>query len=404
MSTSLMYHNFGLTGHKYVRTRYENGTTIFKVRQDPYDICCPNCASKRFIFKGKKVRCLRTIPIGSKPVFIELEVPRIKCLVCKVIRQVKIPFAEKRRTFTKSFERYVIELSRSMTILDIANHLKTSWGMIKDILKRYLSKKFSRPSLKDIDLIAIDEISIGKGHKYLTVVLNLTTGAIIFVGEGKGADALKPFWKRLKRSKSKIKAVAIDMSPAYIAAVLENLPKAAIVFDPFHLVKYFNDKLSDFRRALFKQIENEHEKQILKGTRWLLLKNPENLNAEKDESNRLNQALELNKPLATAYYMKEELRQFWKQPDKDAADEYIQQWIKTAASSKIPMLQKFANTIAGHKFGILNSYDHAISTGPLEGTNNKIKTLQKKAYGFRDHEFFKLKIYGLHETRYTLVG
>ena len=276
--------------------------------------------------------------------------------------------------------------------------------MIKDIQKRYLSRKFSRPSLKNINSIAIDEISIGKGHKYLTVVLNLSTGTVIFVGEGKGGDALKPFWRRINRIKSKIKAVAIDMSPAYIAAVLENLPKAAIVFDYFHVIKHFNDKLSDFRRTLYNQLKSFDEKQVLKGTRWLLLKNPENLNDEKDESKRLNRALELNKPLATACYLKEELRQFWKQPDKAAAEKYVHQWIKTAASTKIPMLQKFAKTVAGHKFGILNFYDHPISTGPLEGTNNKIKTLQKQAYGFRDHEFFKLKIYGLHETKYALVG
>ena len=404
MSTSLLYHGFGLVGYHYVRTRYENGSIIFKVRQNPFDICCPNCQSKRIVFRGKKMRRFRSIPIGSKPVLIEFEVPRIMCLVCKVIRQVNISFAEKRRTFTKAFERYVLGLSRFMTIFDISKHLKTSWGMIKDIQKRYLSKRFSRPSLEQIERIAIDEISIGKGHKYLTVVLNLTTGAVIFVGEGKGSDALTPFWQRIKRIKSKIKAVAIDMSPAYIAAVFENLPKAAIVFDPFHVVKYFNDKLSDFRRSLFNHLQDNNQKQILKGTRWLLLKNPENLNIQKGEDDRLKQALELNKPLATAYYLKEELRQFWKQPDKNAADNYIQQWIKTAALTKIPMLQKFAKTVAGHKFGILNFYDYPISTGPLEGTNNKIKTLQKQAYGFRDHEFFKLKICGLHETKYALIG
>jgi transposase len=335
-------------------------------------------------------------------VFIEFEVPRIMCLACKIIRQVKISFAEKRRTFTKAFERYALELSRFMTIFDVSKHLKTSWGMVKDIQKRYLSKKFSSPSLKHIERIAIDEISIGKGHEYLTVVLNLTTGAVIFVGKGKGTDALIPFWRRIKRIKSKIKAVAIDMSPAYISAVLENLPKAAIVFDHFHVVKYFNDKLSDFRRSLFNFLQDQNEKRILKGTRWLLLKNPENLNIQKGEDNRLKQALELNKPLATAYYLKEELRQFWKQPDKNAADDYIQQWIKTAASTKIPMLLKFAKTVAIHKFGILNFYDHPISTGPLEGTNNKIKTLQKQAYGFRDHEFFKLKIYMAYMKQSTL--
>jgi len=124
MSTSLFYHSFGLVGYKYVRTRYEKGSTIFRVSQDRFDICCPKCQSKRFIFKGKKKRRFRSIPIGSKQVFIEFEVPRILCLVCDIIRQVKISFAEKRRTFTKAFERYVIELSRLMTVLISLNTVK----------------------------------------------------------------------------------------------------------------------------------------------------------------------------------------------------------------------------------------------------------------------------------------
>ena len=99
MSTSLLYHGFGLVGYQYIRTRYEKGTIIFQVRQDRFDICCPNCQSKRFVFRGKKLRQFRSIPIGSKPVFIEFEVPRIMCLACKVIRQAEIAFAEKRRTF-----------------------------------------------------------------------------------------------------------------------------------------------------------------------------------------------------------------------------------------------------------------------------------------------------------------
>jgi transposase len=146
------------------------------------------------------------------------------------------------------------------------------------------------------------------------------------------------------------------------------------------------------------------EKQVLKGTRWLLLKNPENLNGEKGEQSRLQEALKMNQPLATVYYLKEDLRQFWKQKSKSAAKKFLYNWIGKAESSKIAMLIKFARILKGRMFGLLNYYDHPISTGPLEGTNNKIKTLQKQAYGFRDMEFFKLKIHALHETKYALIG
>jgi transposase len=188
--------------------------------------------------------------MGSTPVFIELAVQRVECLCCNTIRQIKLGFADARRSYTRAFERYVLELCRCMTIADVANHLKIGWDTIKDIFKRHLIRRFKRPRLGHIKRIAIDEINIGKGHRYLTVVLDLHTGAVIFVGDGKGSDALTPFWKMLKRSTADIKAVAIDMSPAYIAAVLENLPKAAIVFDRFHVMNLYNDKLSDLRRDL----------------------------------------------------------------------------------------------------------------------------------------------------------
>jgi transposase len=129
--------------------------------------------------------------------------------------------------------------------------------------------------------LAIDEITIGAHHRYLTMVWDLVSGAVVFVGDGKGADALKPLWRRLKLSGAKIEAVAIDMSPAYIAAVTEHLPKAVIVFDHFHVIKLFNDRLSDFRRPIYHRINDEHQKRIIKGTRWLLLKNPDKLNADR---------------------------------------------------------------------------------------------------------------------------
>ena len=404
MSISLLYHGFGINGYKYVHTRYEKGAVIFRIAHDTFSHRCSNCNSKQLVCRGKIMRRFRTIPIGLKPVFIEIEIQRVFCLACQFVRQVKLAFAKWRRTYTKAFERYALSLSRVMTISDVAKHLDVSWGTIKEIQKGYLLKRYARPSLKKLNRIAIDEISIGKGHRYLTVVLNLTTGAVIFVGEGKGADALAPFFRRLKRSKAKVKAVAIDMSPAYIAAIIDNLPKASIVFDHFHVIKMYNEKLSEFRRALYNQLEKTSEKELLKGTRWLLMKNPENLNTEKDEHNRLNQALELNQPLATAYYLKEDLRQFWRQDTKAKAKKHLLHWVAKAESTKIPMLKKFAKTLRAHMFGLLSFFDYSISTGPLEGTNNKIKTLQKQAYGFRDLLFFKLKIYALHESKYALIG
>ena len=235
-------------------------------------------------------------------------------------------------------------------------------------------------------------------------VLDLDSGAVVHVGRGKGGDALTDFWKRLRGSGAKIAAVATDMSPAYIDAVATHLPHAVLVFDRFHVVKLLNDKLSDLRREMYREIKDKMQKDVLKGARWLLLKRPENLDDAKDERKRLDEALRLNAPLATAYYLKEELRELWEQDDQEEAEKFLLDWILRAESTGIRVLHGFARTLRIHAFGILAYYDYAISTGPLEGTNNKIKTMKRQAYGFRDQEFLRLKILGIHQSKYALVG
>jgi transposase len=344
------------------------------------------------------------VPIGSKPVVIALAIPRLECKECKVVRQAEVTFAQPRRSYTRAFARYVLELSRHMTIQDVARHLNVGWDLVKEIQREHLERHYSRPPLKHVRQIAIDEICIGQGHRYLTIVLDLESGAVIFVGQGKAADSLLPFWRRLRAAHAQIEAVAMDMSAAYIKAVETYCPRAQIVFDHFHVVKLINEKLSDLRRELYRQLKDDLHKDVLKGTRWLLLKNPENLEKDRDERARLEEALRLNAPLATAYYLKEDLRQLWQQPNLRAAENFLIRWYERAMASGIRQMQQFARTLAGHKIGILAWYNYRISTGPLEGTNNKIKTMQRQAYGFRDQEFFTLKIYALHESKYALVG
>ena len=152
------------------------------------------------------------------------------------------------------------------------------------------------------------------------------------------------------------------------------------------------------------EASSDRERRILKGTRWLLLKNPENLDEGRDELDRLMRALRLNQPLAIAYYLKEDLRQIWWQPDKRTARRVLRDWLARARASGIRMLAQFADTLEEHQEGVLNYYDYKISTGPLEGTNTKIQLMKRQAYGFRDPVFFKLKILGLHETKHALVG
>src|SRR4051794_18935314 len=251
MSTSLLYHAFGIRGYQYTRTDYQAGQVIFTIRQESQTCRCSACGSRQVRPRGQVQRRFRTVPIGGRTTIVALPIPRVECPNCGRVRQVEVPFADPRRSYTKAFERYVLELSRSMTIRDVAHHLDVGWDMVKDIQKRDRSRRYAKPKLKHLRAIAIDEIAVARGHRYLTVVLDLDSGAVVFVGDGEGAGALKPFWKRLRPSGAKIEAVAMDMSGAYQAAVRANLPKAVIVFDHFHVVKLVNDKLSDLRRGAF---------------------------------------------------------------------------------------------------------------------------------------------------------
>jgi len=396
---------FEIWGYTFVDLKRREEKIEVVISQNPKTLRCPACHSRHVIRRGSYRRRFRGLPVGRRPVEIVLDVVRVECLDCGVVRQVEVNFADERRSYTRAFERLVLELSKSMTIQAVARFLGVSWDLVKGIQKRYLGRRFRRIKLKHLRYIAVDEICVGHGHRYLTVVLDLVSGAVVFVGDGKGADALKPFWRRLRRVRARIKAVAMDMSPAYIGAVATHLRKAAIVFDHFHVIKLYNEKLTELRRSVYREAKDLLQKKVLKGTRWLLLKNPENLSEDGEEQKRLQEALRLNEPLAIAYYLKEDLRQVWEQCGKRDARRVLRDWIRRAEASGIRILIKFAHTLAAHRTGILAFYDHhAISTGPLEGTNTKIRVLQHNSYGFRDMEFFKLKIYALHETKLQLVG
>jgi transposase len=286
-----------------------------------------------------------------------------------------------------------------MPISDVARWLEIPWNTVKEIHMRYLDKKYSKPSLKGLSRIAIDEISIGKGHRYLTVVLNLETGRVVFVGKGKGTESLDPFWSLPGRRKKRIQCVAIDMSAAFTKAIRENPPKAKLVYDHFHVIKLYNEKLSDLRRELYGETKDADMKGLLKGTRWLLLKNAENLDGKKGERERLEKALQANRPLMVAYYLKEEPHRIWEQPDRGRGEEVFERWLSTAEESEVGMLKRFAKTLREHRAGILNYYEARITTAALEGTNAKIRVMQRRAYGLRDEKYLELKIYALHETK-----
>ena len=267
----------------------------------------------------------------------------------------------------------------------------------------------SKPPLKDLTVIAIDEMYLGKVLGYRTMVLDLTSGAVVYVGKGKDSKALMPFWKSLKASGARIEAVAMDMSRAYVSAVTKHLPEADIVFDPFHVIKLMNEQLDDLRREIWRTANKDGRKAI-KGTRWILLRGLENLspepgkNGKAPETELLEEALSLNESLYTAYYLKEDLRMLWLMSDLKSAKTWLRDWLKSAEASGIEQMKKMAATIRSHQDGIMAYFTHNITSGPMEGNNNKVRTLMKQTYGLRDEEYLELRIKSLHEVKLRLVG
>ena len=217
-------------------------------------------------------------------------------------------------------------------------------------------------------------------------------------------DALEGFWKKVNKNGVVIKAVATDLSGAFISSVLQNAPQATLVFDHFHVVKLMNDTLDIIRRNVYREEKDLNKRKVLKGTRWLLLCNGKDIFDDRYKSGRLENALALNEPLMKAYYLKESLKEIWMQIDEEQAGKVLDDWVEQAYQAKIPQLTKFANTLKAHRWGILDWYKYHISTGKLEGINNKIKTMKRQAYGYRDQKFFELKILAMHDKNYAFVG
>lgn len=405
MSEWMLYHVWGIRGYSVAGCqKVDRDCILVNIDAKVQVLRCPRCGTKNVVRKGTNPRLWRGTSVGSRRVYFEAQVPRVHCARCGITRQIRVTFADEKRRHTRQFERYALELAQISTTADAADHLDVSWDTVRDIEVRHLEKKYKKPKLKQLRRIAIDEIYLGKGMKYLTVVLDLVSGAIVFVGRGKGADALDGFWRRLAGSKARIEAVAADMSPAYALAVREHLPNATLVNDRFHVIKLCNEMLTELRRQLYREAATRLERDVLKGTRWLLLKRIDNLDDERGEPAKLLQALELNQSLSVAYYLKEDLNQFWEQRDRTAASRFLHSWIESAEASGIRLLQKFARTLAQRRRSLLAWYDYPISTGPLEAVNNKIKLMNRQAFGYRDPEFFRLKLYALHKARYALVG
>ena len=392
-----LYYTQRVRGFQQESEKYTAESATFSLRRTQHR--CPRCGSSEVVATPYRRRSIRGEPLGScREVRLEFTVHRLYCSCCKSRTMEHIPFlSHPKARISRALERTILELRPQMSLRALASYFHLRWHTIKELEKKVLRRRFARIQTAHIKAIGIDEIHVGNGKsgtQYLTIIRDLKSGAVIHVGEGKGIPALSGAWQKLK--KSKLKVVTMDMSNAYSRWISEHFPKASIVFDHFHVIKLMNDKLDHVRRRVVAKMDSAQQKQ-LKGLRFIFLKNNEDL---PEDARRILKNMRGDfQDLGDAYMFKEALRGIYSRAKSSYhARAAFHRWCKLAEETGIPELAIMAKTIRDKMDGIVSywTFRH-ISNAGMEGFNNKIRWLIRQAYGFRDREYFKLKIYQLPE-------
>jgi transposase len=295
-----------------------------------------------------------------------------------------VPWADRWQRITRSLLSAIAHLSKMLSWKETAQHFAVDWKTVASAVKKAVAWGLEHREWQSLHAIGIDEVSRSKGQRYLTLVYDLERRRLVWAGENRDADTMKRFfaWLGVKRASSVV-LVCCDMWAVFFDAVKQNLPKAQIVFDRFHVVQHLSRAVDEVRRHTWRQLPAE-EKAAFKKTRWLWLKNPWNLKPE--EKRRLSALCKKNSPIVRAYYLKEAFQRFWDYRSPWWASDYMKQWMWWASHSRLEPITRFARMVRDHIEGILAWTTMSISNGSLEGMNNKVKVISHRAYGFRKPE------------------
>jgi transposase len=410
MSTSYMYHTQLIKGFKHQRYFYQGDNVIQRIKRKKFR--CRHCKSSKITASKIRDRKVQGPPCGTKKVYFEFDVHKVYCSNCKQQSVEEFSFlSHPKARITKALERTLIELRPMMSIADISRYYDVDWRTIKKVELAYLKKKYAKIPLIGVTAIGIDEIHVHKKadkdknkEKFITVVRDLISGAVLYIGQGKSAETLAPFQKKLEKAECRITFIAMDMSVAFTSWATNNHPLALIVYDHFHVIKGVQKAVDDIRKRVCAEVneqKNEKARKELKGNRFLFLYGKENLSDAKKE--KLDYLREQYKDLGDAVSVKEELRSIYRNCTNavDAAEQ-ITEWIETTKETGVKELIKVAKSVEKHFEGIL-AYWHSnkITSAAMEGFNNKIRWLIRQAYGFHDEEYFHFKIYDLPTIKTT---
>jgi transposase len=385
----------------FEKAEFQSDHIIFRCHLRKNMKRCPCCKSFDVRIKETKERTFRMVNLGRKRTHLKINVYKVWCQKCDKKAWIELPFTYGKLPMTKSFVHYVIQLTAMTTLLCVALFLGLQWKTVKNIDKANLSKRAKQFSFKKLRYISIDEIAIKKGHKYMTIFTDISTGQIIHAVEGRREEDLRLFLKLLSKKAKRLRGIGIDMSAAYSSSIQKHLPNVSIIFDRFHVTKLLNNTIDKIRRAEYAKCQNKGLR-VLKGQRFLLLRNFVDLDDRQKSS--LQYLLEINESLAIAHSMKEQFRLFWNCRSSQEGARFLGWWVIQAMESGVELLAKTARTLLYYSKGLLSYFEHGIDNGKAEGINNKIKVLKRQAYGFRDQQYFKLRLYNLHKKEYQLVG
>ena len=337
-------------------------------------------------------RRVRDLSMASARVWLDCHYRKIICSNCQGIHIEDLELFHPYLRVTRRMAHYIYQLCQYMTVSEVARHLDLDWKTVKNIDKYYLELDYGQPDLNGLSILAVDEISIRKGHRYLTVVLDYRSGRVVYVGKDRKAKTLERFFDQLNDEQlDGIKAVVMDMWDPFIKAVKNKVPHVKIVFDLFHVVSNFNKVIDKVRNREYQKASDDN-KPVYKGTKYLLLKNRKNLKTP-EQRQHLKELLELNETINTVMILKDKLKYIWTYRYRAWAAKALDEWCALAQSLNNPSVNAFTKMLKRYRYGILNHCVFPINTGRLEGVNNKIKVIKRKAYGFHDLRYFTLKIY-----------
>lgn len=341
----------------------------------------------------RRRRRVRDLPCADHRIYLDLEVRRVDCRQCAAVKRERLDFLVENALHTKRFALYVGRRCRSGTIRDVAAELRLDWQTVKRLEMDYMREQLRRVGTPGPNVIGIDEISIRRGHSYRIVVSDLQRRRPIwFGGVDRSEASMDQFYRFLGKKKVKrIRLAVMDMWKAFGNSTTRNAPQAAILFDKFHVMRHLGEALDEIRKSEYARLQGK-QRRFIKGQKYTLLSHPQNLTGPARKNLKL--LLAANKRLNTAYLLKESFGQLWDYHREAWARKFFENWRASLKWQRLKPYEKFAAMIERHWDGIA-AYckpENKVALGFVEGLNNKIRVIQRRAYGLRDTEYLRLKV------------